>query len=283
MASRTARAPRRSWLGRCPARSASRRGDGFRIVWYFDARVRHAPSRSRTPCAVAVAYDDVVDVNLKVWGDQWDAPLDRLVAIERARPHPPRLGQARLGARGRRAHRAAGNAPRRLGSRSPVRRAADAHPALRLLLDARHEGRQGMRSTASRPRRRPTRRPTSQDQEQIDRLKAHPLLVAAIVLALRTSGAARHRSCVLALRPGAPNGLRSRVRAGPPTDTEPALVPAPPGWRGRARTSSRRRCSTSFEEASTSPSRRRPSAPSGAVSDLRRCRTSSSRPEPLRI
>ena len=61
----------------------TRRGDGIRIVWYFDARDQtRAFTISYTLRGVAVAYDDVVDVNLKVWGDQWAEPLDRLVAIE---------------------------------------------------------------------------------------------------------------------------------------------------------------------------------------------------------
>ena len=33
---------------------------------------------------VAVAYDDVVDVNLQVWGSEWEEPLDRLTATETA-------------------------------------------------------------------------------------------------------------------------------------------------------------------------------------------------------
>ena len=33
---------------------------------------------------VAVAYDDVVDVNLQVWGSEWKEPLGRLTAIETA-------------------------------------------------------------------------------------------------------------------------------------------------------------------------------------------------------
>ena len=59
------------------------RGDSARIVWYFDARNQtRAFTVSYTLRGVAVAYDDVVDVNLKVWGDQWDEQLDRLVGIE---------------------------------------------------------------------------------------------------------------------------------------------------------------------------------------------------------
>ena len=55
---------------------------GFvRIVWHHDSR-----DRMRTfklvyrITGLAVAYDDVVDVNLQVWGDQWPVGLDRLNA-----------------------------------------------------------------------------------------------------------------------------------------------------------------------------------------------------------
>ena len=50
--------------------------DRARIVWHYSAL-----SESRTYTIryrlrrVAVAYDDVVDVNLKVWGDEWKVPL----------------------------------------------------------------------------------------------------------------------------------------------------------------------------------------------------------------
>ena len=61
------------------------RGDTTRIVWYFNARDQtRAFTVSYTLRGVAVAYDDVVDVNLKVWGDQWEQPLFRLVGIETA-------------------------------------------------------------------------------------------------------------------------------------------------------------------------------------------------------
>ena len=62
-----------------------RHGDTVRIVWYFDARDQtRAFTVSYTMRGLALAYDDVVDVNLKVWGDQWAEPLDRLVAVETA-------------------------------------------------------------------------------------------------------------------------------------------------------------------------------------------------------
>lgn len=58
-----------------------RLSDRMRIVWHFDA-----PSDLRTFTVayriqgLAVAYDDVVDVNLKVWGDQWPVGLTELHA-----------------------------------------------------------------------------------------------------------------------------------------------------------------------------------------------------------
>jgi hypothetical protein len=72
------------------------RGNEVRIVWRF-----HAVDESRRfslrygLVGLAVAYDDVVDVNLKVWGDEWQQPLGR------ARLGTPRLGSRRRHARGR--------------------------------------------------------------------------------------------------------------------------------------------------------------------------------------
>ena len=63
----------------------TRVGDVQRIVWHYQAsdqlRTFHIRYRLR---GVAVAYDDVVDVTLKVWGDEWDVSLGRLTATERA-------------------------------------------------------------------------------------------------------------------------------------------------------------------------------------------------------
>ncbi len=58
-----------------------RLSDRMRVVWHFNA-----PSEDRTftvayrISGLAVAYDDVVDVNLKVWGDQWPVGLTELHA-----------------------------------------------------------------------------------------------------------------------------------------------------------------------------------------------------------
>ena len=73
-----------------------RRDDGVRIVWHYRAsseeRVFRVGYRLR---GVATAYDDVVDVNLQVWGDEWETGLTQLTAqllapgdVERAWGHP---------------------------------------------------------------------------------------------------------------------------------------------------------------------------------------------------
>ena len=57
----------------------------MRIVWHFqaagEARTFTVSYRFR---GLAVAYDDVVDVNLRVWGDDWASPLGELAAVDHA-------------------------------------------------------------------------------------------------------------------------------------------------------------------------------------------------------
>ncbi|MGZ8707378.1 MAG: DUF2207 domain-containing protein, partial [Gaiellaceae bacterium] len=59
----------------------TRLGSGLRIVWHYAAgdeeRTFAVSYRFR---GLAVAYDDVVDVDLRVWGDQWPAGLGELHA-----------------------------------------------------------------------------------------------------------------------------------------------------------------------------------------------------------
>src|SRR5688500_15944803 len=68
----------------------------MRIVWHYRAsneeRTFRIGYRLR---GVAVAYDDVVDVNLQVWGDEWEVGLSQLTAsllapgeVQRAWGHP---------------------------------------------------------------------------------------------------------------------------------------------------------------------------------------------------
>ena len=56
--------------------------DGFRIVWHFSALSElRTFTVGYTLVGDAVAYDDVVDVNLKVWGEEWDQSLQNLSAV----------------------------------------------------------------------------------------------------------------------------------------------------------------------------------------------------------
>ncbi|MEA2446841.1 MAG: hypothetical protein QOK47_478, partial [Actinomycetota bacterium] len=56
-------------------------GEDMRIVWHYSAlNETRTFTVSYTLHGLAVAYDDVVDVNLRVWGDEWDVRLDVLDA-----------------------------------------------------------------------------------------------------------------------------------------------------------------------------------------------------------
>ena len=54
---------------------------GVRIVWHYRAQSEQRSFRIHYRLrGVAVAYDDVVDVNVKVWGDEWEVGLRQLSA-----------------------------------------------------------------------------------------------------------------------------------------------------------------------------------------------------------
>ena len=56
-------------------------GNRTRIVWHYSAvNESRTFEVSYTFVGLSVAYDDVVDVNLRVWGDEWAAELSRLEA-----------------------------------------------------------------------------------------------------------------------------------------------------------------------------------------------------------
>ena len=68
---------------------------GMRVVWRFAARDEQRTFRVQYLLSgLAVAYDDVVDINLKVWGDQWEQELGRLDATLRLPGNAP--GQVRV-------------------------------------------------------------------------------------------------------------------------------------------------------------------------------------------
>ena len=95
---RSVQAPRpSSSRAALPGRSASETSAGGSAS-SGDSRRRERRARSRSATASAAsrsAYDDVVDVNLKMWGDEWEQSLGRLTAttsgpgeVVRAWGHP---------------------------------------------------------------------------------------------------------------------------------------------------------------------------------------------------
>ena len=59
----------------------TRTDDGVRIVWHYQASSEQRRFRVHYRLrGVPTAYDDVVDVNLKVWGDEWDVGLGQLTS-----------------------------------------------------------------------------------------------------------------------------------------------------------------------------------------------------------
>ena len=194
-----------------------RRGDTMRIVWYFDARDQtRAFTISYTLQGVAVAYDDVVDVNLKVWGDQWAQPLSRLVAIETAPGKILRAWGKPVWVRGD---------VEIVGTRATLRAVnvpAEQFVELRTLIPrTAFSSTTGMRVERGNAldriveEERADAERYQEDRDRIDALKAHPLRTGLVALALADAPRApRHLVGVLVPRPRAAHGLRPRVRAG---------------------------------------------------------------------
>ena len=71
-------------------------GSRIRVVWHYQAsdEVRTFTVSYRMT-GLAVAYDDVVDVNLQVWGDEWKVDLDQIEAVMTV-PGSPNPGEVRV-------------------------------------------------------------------------------------------------------------------------------------------------------------------------------------------
>ena len=205
-----------------------RRGDSVRIVWYFTASDQtRAFTISYTLRGIAVAYDDVVDVNLKVWGDQWNEPLDRLVGVETAPGKILRAWGKPVWVRGD---------VELVGTRATLRAVAvPAHQfvELRTLI-----ARSAFASTAGM---KVARGPAFQrivaeeladakrfkrDHDRIDALEAHPLRTGLAVLGLAIIPALLVIALVFwFMGREHRTGYDREYEQEPPTDTEPALVP----------------------------------------------------------
>ncbi len=57
------------------------RGSVTRVVWHYSASSEERSfTLSYRMTGLTVAYDDVVDINLKVWGEHWDTTVDLLTS-----------------------------------------------------------------------------------------------------------------------------------------------------------------------------------------------------------
>ena len=200
----------------------------MRIVWYFNASDQtRAFTISYTLRGVAVAYDDVVDVNLKVWGDQWAEPLSRLVAIESA---PGMILQAwgkpvwvrgDVELVGRRATLRAVDVPAHqfVELRTLIPRAAFSSTPGMKVVPGQCVDRIVAEELADAER-------YERDRDRIDALKDHPIRTGLVVLALATIPALLVIAAVFwLLGRERRTGYDREYEQEPPTDTEPALVP----------------------------------------------------------
>ena len=194
-----------------------RSDDRVRIVWRFNAvnETRTFTVRYRMT-GLAVAYDDVVDVNLQVWGDQWEQRLGRLTAamagpgdVTRAWGHPVWVhGDVRLA--GRRAFLRALDVPPHQYVELRALYPRDAFSSTSGMRVVRGNGLEKIAG-----QERDDAASFERDQERIDELKQHWLRTALILLAIAVLPALAAIGAVwLAFGRERATRLRPRVRAG---------------------------------------------------------------------
>ncbi len=203
-------------------------GGRTRIVWHYAAtdEVRTFDVRY-TLRGLAVAYDDVVDVNLQVWGDEWEERLGRLTAtleapgkVLRAWGHPVYVrGDVQLA--GDRALLRALDVP------------AGQFVELRALIPrSAFAATDGMRVVAGNGLDRISGEEQAdaaqfeQDADRIEEAKRHPLRYGLYVLLLGLLPALAVVGAVFWLYGRElQTGYDREYEQEPPTDTPPALVP----------------------------------------------------------
>ena len=223
--------------------------DGIRIVWHYRASFEQKRFRVAYRLrGVAIAYDDVVDVNLKVWGDEWEVELDQLTStliapgeIVRAWGHPVAVrGDVTLD--GDRAELRAIDIP------------AGQFVELRALIPRRVFTSTAGMKTASGPgleaiaaEERADAADYEQNQRKIDDALDHLPRTIALLLPLALGpGAARDRrssGCSTAASAGRPT-TASTSRSRRPRRRPLSFRRCSPRAARPARSSSRRRCST---------------------------------------
>jgi len=199
-----------------------------RIVWHYQAssELRTFQLHYRLS-GVAVAYDDVVDVDLQVWGSEWKESLGRLTAtmsaagkIVRAWGHPVYVrGDVQLA--GHKALLRALDVPagQFVEFRAVIPRSAFASAS-------------GMRTQVGDGLPKIVANETAdaatfeKDKDRIDHAKRHPWRYVLMLLAMGTlPGFLVVASVFWFYGRERPTGYDREYEQEPPTDTEPALVP----------------------------------------------------------
>jgi uncharacterized membrane protein len=207
---------------------------GLRIVWHYGATdERRTFTISYRFRGLAVAYDDVVDVNLRVWGEHWPVGVANLTAVMKL-PRPTRLSPS---------YRVWGSPAwvRGVVARLPDRATLQAvEVPAHQFVEHRVVFPRNLLTSTRGAQVRPgnalgkivaeelvSQREFQRDQEQIDDAKEHPgrTLLLLLVLGL---GPALGLMWLVWLFYGRERrtGYDREYEQSPPTDTEPALIPS---------------------------------------------------------
>ena len=199
----------------------------MRIVWHYEAhseqRTFHIHYRLR---GLAVAYDDVVDVNFRVWGDEWESGLARLQAtlmapgtIRRAWGHPVHVrGDVRIDE-----HR---RPPRDRHPAEPVGRAARSFRARRSPRPPRCGSRAATASRGSSARRSSSAQAAEHDREKIDDAVDHLPRTLLLLALLGLVPATALVYGVYRFGRELEVGYDREYEQEPPSELDPALVPS---------------------------------------------------------
>jgi uncharacterized membrane protein len=205
-----------------------------RVVWHYRAanelRTFTISYRFR---GLAVAYDDVVDVNLRVWGDEWPVGLGSL-SSSMTLPRPPgispryRVWGSPAWVRGvvtrlpERATLQAANVPSHQFVEFRV-----VYPRNLLTSTAGAQVRPGKGLPRIVAEEAASQRAYEHDRERIDDARDHPVRTVAYLLLLGEGPALLLLALVwLLYGRERRTGYDREYEQAPPTDSEPALVPS---------------------------------------------------------
>ena len=208
-------------------------GDNLRVVWHFDnsgggPRTFTIFYRFR---GLAVAYDDVLDVNLNVWGDAWGESLPSLRATLRL-PKPTKSPSYRVWAGPAWVHGAVKRTPAAAvlqASRVPSHQLVDLRvvfPRSLLASTAGAATRSGTRLAQIVSQEEASYAAYSHDRKQIKRYAHSPYTWLVLILLAFLPGLAVIVFVYLRFGREPKVGYDRSYEQEPPSDLAPALVPA---------------------------------------------------------